>query len=256
MKIKTLGTSHGDPTKTRFNSSNLVSEGGNCYLIDAGVPVDALLVREGVEFAKINSIFITHAHIDHIGGLPNLIHTMLKYKTNNHRTEIYLPEDVFAPMKSWLDAMHIGEFPTYNGFDEVIGIHIVSEGLIYEDDAVKVYAYGTKHVESPEKEYVSYAYLFETKRKRMLCSGDLCDNFRDFPTRAFDKPVDLCVCECTHYSAESAMPILKPLPVKKLIFNHVANAWEDRLGELDLINRCKELPYPYCVAHDGDEFTV
>lgn len=45
MKIKTLGTSHDDPTKTRFNSSNLVEESGNYYIIDAGVPVDALLVR-------------------------------------------------------------------------------------------------------------------------------------------------------------------------------------------------------------------
>lgn len=256
MKIKTLGTSHGDPTKTRFNSSNIVSESGNHYVIDAGVPVDALLIREGVELSKIKAIFITHAHIDHIGGLPNLIYEFIKYPTPGHRTEIYLPEDIFSSLKPWLDAMHFDGFGArYDNIGDYMSFHVVSEGLIYEDEAVKVYAYGTKHIES-ENAVISYAYLFETKNRRMLYSGDLCDDFRDFPVRAFDKPIDLCVCECTHYSAESALPILKPLPLKKLLFNHVYHPWEDRLGELDLINLCKELPCTCCVAHDGEEFFV
>ena len=45
MRITTLGTSHGDPTYCRFNSSNLIEIAEASYLIDAGAPVDALLVR-------------------------------------------------------------------------------------------------------------------------------------------------------------------------------------------------------------------
>ena len=57
MKIKTLGTSHGDPTKLRFNSSNIISEADNYYIVDAGVPVNALLIRENIELKKIRCIF-------------------------------------------------------------------------------------------------------------------------------------------------------------------------------------------------------
>lgn len=52
------------------------------------------------------------------------------------------------------------------------------------------------------------------------------------------------------------MPMLMPLPIRKMLFNHVADAWGDKLGELDLLDRCKNLPYPCLIAHDGEEFTV
>ena len=44
MRITTLGTSHGDPTATSFQSSILLETGGGFYLFDAGEPVSALLI--------------------------------------------------------------------------------------------------------------------------------------------------------------------------------------------------------------------
>lgn len=249
MKIKTLGTSHGDPTKIRFNSSNVITESGNYYIIDAGVPVNSLLIRENIELGRIKSIFITHTHDDHIGGLPSLIKSLIKYPIPNQHTDIYLPEDVISPLKIWLNAMHL------DNFDEYISFHVVSEGLVYEDEAIKVFAYGTKHIAS-ENSYITYGYVFENAYKRMLYTGDLRYDFTDFPIKAFEKPIDLCVCECTHYGPEWALPTFKSLSLKRLLLNHVGNDWADKLGELDLINHYKELPYPCCVAHDGDEFEI
>ena len=42
-----LGTSHGDPTLTRFCSSALYRFNDTAILVDAGEPVTALLVRSG-----------------------------------------------------------------------------------------------------------------------------------------------------------------------------------------------------------------
>lgn len=249
MKIKTLGTSHGDPTKTRFNSSNIISEEENFYIIDAGVPVNSLLIRENIELGKIKCIFITHTHDDHIGGLPSLIKSLIKYTIQNQHTKIYLPENIVAPLKMWLNSMHLGDF------DKYISFHIVSEGLIYEDDAIKVSAYGTRHISS-ENGYITYGYLFENANKKMFYTGDLRPDFADFPIRAFETPVDLLVCECTHYAPESALPVFKTLQIKQLLFNHVGDAWADKCGELELMNYYKELPYPCYIAHDGDEFEI
>ena len=65
MKIITLGTSHGDPTVTRFNSSTLFQIGTADYLVDAGAPVNALLIRRNIPLSALRAVFITHQHEDH-----------------------------------------------------------------------------------------------------------------------------------------------------------------------------------------------
>ena len=72
MRITTLGTSHGDHTYCRFNSSTLVDVGGELYLIDAGEPVTALLVRAGISPERLRAVLITHMHSDHVNGLPKM----------------------------------------------------------------------------------------------------------------------------------------------------------------------------------------
>ena len=47
MKIITLGTSHGDSTVSRFNSSTLYETDGVLYLVDASAPTEALIKRCG-----------------------------------------------------------------------------------------------------------------------------------------------------------------------------------------------------------------
>ena len=56
-----LGTSHGDPSLTRFCSSTLYSLGGTKILLDAGEPVSALLIRNGVRPADLDAVFLTHS---------------------------------------------------------------------------------------------------------------------------------------------------------------------------------------------------
>ena len=90
----------------------------------------------------------------------------------------------------------------------------------------------------------------------MLYTGDLRSDFADFPVKAFEQPIDVCVCECTHYPPQSALPTFKSISMKRLILNHVGDDWADKEGESNLINHYKELSYPCCVAYDGDEFEI
>ena len=86
MRITTLGTSHGDHTYCRFNSSTLFESGNRLYLFEAGAPANGLLVRAGKDVCSIKAVFITHMHEDHAGGLPGLIKSLLKYAQPGQHT--------------------------------------------------------------------------------------------------------------------------------------------------------------------------
>lgn len=72
-KIHPLGTASGIPTANRYNESVVVIVNRDVYLLNAGEPCSASLVRRGIDHNKIKAIFISHMHADHFGGFPMLI---------------------------------------------------------------------------------------------------------------------------------------------------------------------------------------
>jgi ribonuclease Z len=73
-----LGTAAALPSATRTNTSLAILPGpaGNGLLIDCGGDVYGSLLRAGVGPDSISDLFITHAHIDHIGTLPSLLESL------------------------------------------------------------------------------------------------------------------------------------------------------------------------------------
>jgi ribonuclease BN (tRNA processing enzyme) len=249
MVITTLGTSHGDHTYCRFNSSTLFEIGNSLYLIDSGAPVNGLMVRAKKDFGKVKAVFITHMHDDHVGGLPGLIKTLLKYPANGQHTHVYLPESNAAPaLGVWLKAQHL-PWPS-----ELITVNTVKEGLVYSDGVLSVRAIGTHHLKHPDFP-ISFAYDLEAEGKRIMYTGDLSADFSDFPGILKEKDYDLCICECTHYSPYDALPVLQKCRIKRIIFNHIHNPWHGE-GEEKLKGIMSGLPYPFEIAHDGDGFIL
>ncbi len=77
VEILFLGTSAGTPTASRGLPSILVTDwNGFSILLDAGEGVQYRLRETGVHPTRIDAILVTHAHGDHINGLPGLLQTM------------------------------------------------------------------------------------------------------------------------------------------------------------------------------------
>ena len=74
-RILFLGTAGALPTAERANTCLAVlgDTPGSNLLIDCGGSVYRALLRADVSADFIDDLFITHAHIDHIGSLPSLI---------------------------------------------------------------------------------------------------------------------------------------------------------------------------------------
>ena len=249
MRITTLGTSHGDHTYCRFNSSTLFEVDSLSYLVDCGEPVNGLMIRAGKPFAKLQAVFVTHMHEDHVGGLPDLIKALIKYSADDRQVRVFLPEAAAtAPLEGWLNAMHLA-WPSPE-----VGLRVVpGEGAVFDDGTCSVTAARTRHMGAGS--IPSFAYILEAEGKRVVSTGDLQADFSDFPNVARREPCDLCLCEITHFKPETALPVLMDCPIRRLVLNHVHNPWHGD-GEARLREILAPLPFPFEVAHDGDEFAV
>ena len=249
MRITTLGTSHGNPTHCRFNSSTLIEAGGHSYLVDSGEPVTALMIRAEKDFDALKAIFITHMHGDHVAGLPSLIKMLMKYRNKSKSAYVFLSEEEAIPgLGVWLKAQHI-KWPS-----PIVSLKTAKPGVVFQDDTVQVEAVPTRHLEHVEFP-ISFAYVFRNEDKRVIFTGDLRGDFSDFPSAARDVPCDLCLCESTHYPTETAIPILADAPIGKLILCHVGDEWHGH-GEDKLRKLLDKLPYPAEIANDGDVFEL
>ena len=92
-----LGTSAAVPTKTRGCSSYYLQMDSERILIDCGEGAQTQIIKHVSHGFKMNKVFITHAHPDHVLGLPGLIFSL----NLNGRTK---PLDVYGPetLHPWL----------------------------------------------------------------------------------------------------------------------------------------------------------
>ena len=72
IRVTLLGTGTPHPTAKRFGPSILVQASGKTLLFDCGRGVTQQLFKAKVAFGKIDRVFLTHLHSDHVVGIPDL----------------------------------------------------------------------------------------------------------------------------------------------------------------------------------------
>lgn len=76
FSIHTLGCGSAKPTLRHNPSSTVIDYRGNLFMIDCGEGTQVAFMRQRLNFSRLRHIFITHAHGDHVLGLPGLISTL------------------------------------------------------------------------------------------------------------------------------------------------------------------------------------
>ena len=75
-----LGTSAAAPSIHRGLASVAVLAGEQRFLVDCGEGTQRQILRSGIGFKRLNRIFLTHAHLDHLLGLGGLLSTFGRWE--------------------------------------------------------------------------------------------------------------------------------------------------------------------------------
>ncbi|WP_432358710.1 ribonuclease Z [Sporosarcina sp. UB5] len=141
MELIFLGTGAGMPSKQRNTSSlivNLSAEQCGYWMFDCGEATQHQLLRTSIKPRKINKIFITHLHGDHIFGLPGFLGSR-SFLGGEEELIIYGPVGI----KEWImTSLRI----TKTHLTYPLKIEEIEKGILFEDNQFKVTALELEHV--------------------------------------------------------------------------------------------------------------
>ena len=244
MKITFWGTSHGVPSVERHCTATLIQCGDCAYLIDGGAPVADLMIRYGVPYSQLKSIFVTHMHSDHTFGIPHLC-SLANWYFRDASFDVYLPEQ--AGIEAFRAMLLVGDKKLD---DARIRLKNTVFGTFYDDGILRVTAIPTGHM---EEEYPSCAYMIEGEGKRVIFTGDLRPDVADFPAVAETMPTDAVVCEMAHFGPEQIQPHMERCLTKYFFFHHIYGMEAALAAE---ITWRETMPFSVHLVRDGDAWEV
>lgn len=181
-KVVMLGSGTPNAEPERSGPSVAIVVNDRSYIVDFGPGVvrqaSAMSPTyggdiEALEPARLTHAFLTHLHSDHTAGLPDLILTPWVLERDR-------PLELFGPEGTEKMAAHVlaaydadikyrlyGLEPANNQGWRV-NVHTIEEGVVYEDEYVKVETFPVRHGTWPN----AFGFRFTTPDRVIVISGD------------------------------------------------------------------------------------
>ena len=140
FELTILGSSSAVPTSKRNLTAHVLNVHERFFLIDCGEGTQLQLRKNNIRFGKIDHIFISHLHGDHIFGLFGLISTfnLLNRKNDLH---IYAYQEIEKILES-----HIAYFERNMSYKLVYNFFNPKKNeLVFENDNLTVHTIPLKH---------------------------------------------------------------------------------------------------------------
>ena len=154
--LKIMGTASAMPILDRFPSAHVLEVHGRSFLIDCGEGVQTRLQESRISLLKIDSIFISHIHGDHVFGLFGLLSTM-GMLSRMTPLNIYAPVS-FGPILRFFLSYYGEGIP----FEiRHIPMNMKAPEMIYHTKSLEVYAFPLNH------KIETFGWLFREKEPQM-----------------------------------------------------------------------------------------
>jgi Metal-dependent hydrolases of the beta-lactamase superfamily III len=72
MRLTLLGTGSALPSSTRLQTGAIAERGGDTLLVDCGSGVTHRLAQSVIDYRDVDTVLLTHTHLDHAADLPTL----------------------------------------------------------------------------------------------------------------------------------------------------------------------------------------
>ncbi|MBK3518462.1 ribonuclease Z [Carboxylicivirga marina] len=140
LSLTILGSNSALPTSDRYPTAQILNVSERFFLIDCGEGTQMQLRRNKVNFSKINHIFISHLHGDHVFGLIGLISTFGLLGRRKVLT-IHAHQDLKVLLKPHLEYF-VADLPYRIEFNDLT---FDEPRVVYEDKKVMVESIPLSH---------------------------------------------------------------------------------------------------------------
>ena len=217
FRVTLLGTGTPLILPNRLGPATLVEVGNLKLLFDAGRGVPIRLAQVDISPAKVNVLFITHYHSDHVHGIPDLWLTGW-LQAGGLRTEAFhvvgptgaknlmanLERAFAADISMRIADQNLPPAGVAPRVDE-----FAADGVVYERDGVRVTAFEVDHGAAIKP---AYGYRIDYGGRSALISGDT--RFSENLIRN-GMDVDLLV-----HAIAGSKPELRENPIMRVILDH------------------------------------
>jgi ribonuclease BN (tRNA processing enzyme) len=217
MRVTLLGTGTSLPDIKRVQSGILVEQSDKSFLFDIGSGVLHRFVETGTDVKSLDSVFISHFHIDHSSDFMTLYQT-LWLSAFDKTLRLYAP----PPAREWFRSLNEAIFPYLRG---KVNVEITE---LKERDVIKTGLLTVLCRKTLHGTMDSRAFRVEHGGRSLVISGDTapCKEVIELATGA-----DVLIHECNwldgrhtegvHTSPSQLAEVVKKAQPKKLILVHV-----------------------------------
>lgn len=157
IEIVFLGTSASAPSVRRGLPATLVLYGQHRFLIDAGEGTQRQILRSGLGFRRLDTVLLTHGHLDHVLGLGGLVSTYARWDPSSNLT-IYGGRWALRRVRDLMDVVIRGAEPSLD-----IRYVPLEAGPVLTAADLDVVAFPVKH-----RGRGNFGFLFQVKSHRQF----------------------------------------------------------------------------------------
>ncbi len=249
MKLIVLGSGTSVPHPARASAAHWLETSGGTLLLDISADAAHRMAQEQLDWPNLAAIWVSHFHLDHLGGLPAFLFGLKWAPQTENRTK---PLPIFGPAGLQRIMQTISDSNQYKLFEQAFPIEIVevpASGKCEILPGVIAQTFPTPHTDESLG-----LRLNDGSSKSFVYTSDtgFSENLVPFANR-----VDLLLMECSfrrnkrvqkHLELADAMKLAELCSPGRVVLTHLYPEWDG----VDIEAEARQLwPGETIAAFDG-----